>query len=203
MSRSAKLAVRRPASSALATTIPVLVLVALMWVEEIIDAIPGVNLDQYGIRPRQVEGLLGIPAAPFLHSGFSHLVANTGALLVLGILVVLTTHRFWVVTVGVVLLGGLGTWLVAGGNTVHVGASGLVYGYAAFLVAWGILTRSLRGVLVAVLVVLLYGSIVFGVLPGQPGVSWEGHLFGAAAGVLMAFLLRWRSRTAPSWSPAA
>ncbi len=195
MSLADRLSVRKPPSSALTRTIPVLVLVALMWVAEIVDVLPGVDLDQYGIRPRQAEGLAGIPAAPFLHGGFSHLVANTGALLVLGILLMLTTRRFWAVTLGVTLLGGLGTWLVAGSNTVHIGASGVVYGYAAFLVAWGILTRQLRSVLVAVLVVLMYGSIVIGVLPGQPGVSWEGHLFGAAAGVLLAFLLRPRGTT--------
>jgi membrane associated rhomboid family serine protease len=185
--------VQQPRSSALTKTIPVLALVALMWIEEIVDALPKINLDQYGIRPRQVEGLVGIPLAPFLHGGFSHLIANTGALLALGILLVLTTQRFWAVTLGVVLLGGLGTWLVAGSNTVHIGASGVVYGYAAFLVAWGVLTRKLLSVLVGVLVVLMYGSIVIGVLPGQPGVSWEGHLFGAVAGVLLAFLLRPRS----------
>ena len=162
----------------------------LMWVQEIVDLLPGVDLDQYGIRPRTGEGLLGILAAPFLHGGFGHLVANTGAFLILGVLIAVTTRRFWWVSIGVAVLGGIATWLVAGSNTVHIGASGLVYGYAAFLVAWGVLARRVLSVLVAVVVVLMYGGIAVGVLPGQPGISWQGHLFGAVAGVVMAVVLR-------------
>ncbi|NDL56325.1 rhomboid family intramembrane serine protease [Phytoactinopolyspora sp. XMNu-373] len=165
-------------------------MLALMWGQEIVDQVPGVNLDQYGIRPRSAEGLLGIVTAPFLHAGFDHLIANSGAFLILGSLIALTTRKFWSVTIGVALLGGLATWLVAGANTNHIGASGLVYGFAAFLVAWGVLTRKLLSILVSVVVVIMYGSIALGVLPGQPGISWQGHLFGAVAGVVMAFVLR-------------
>lgn len=93
------------------------------------------------------------------------------------------------------LVGGFATWLAASPNSVHIGASGLVYGYAAFLVAWGILSRRALAIVVAVIVVLMYGGIVLGVLPGQPGISWQGHLFGALAGVLMAWLLRGSART--------
>lgn len=175
---------------ALVPAVPVVAMVALMWAQEVVDAFPGVYLDQYGIRPRSDEGLLGVLAAPFLHGGFGHVIANTGAFLVLGLLVAMTTRKFWAVTAGVALVGGFATWLVAPPNTVHIGASGLVYGYAAFLVAWGLLTRRPLNVLVSVVVVLMYGGIAVGVLPGQPGVSWQGHLFGAAAGVLLAFLLR-------------
>ncbi|PSL03674.1 rhomboid family protein [Haloactinopolyspora alba] len=172
--------------------VPVFVMVLLMWAQEIVDLVPGVDLDQYGIRPREGEGLPGVLAAPFLHGGFDHLIANTGAFLVLGLLIAVTTRRYPAVTIGVALLGGLATWLVAGENTVHIGASGLVYGYAAFLVAWGVLTRRVLSVVVATVVVLMYGSIALGVLPVQPGVSWQGHLFGALTGVLMAFVLRGR-----------
>ncbi len=169
---------------------PVFALVLVMWAQEIVDLFPGVDLDQFGIRPRSGEGLLGILAAPFLHGGFGHLIANTGAFVVLGLLIALTVRKYWSVTLGVALLGGFATWLVAGSNSVHIGASGLVYGYAAFLVAWGVLSRRLLSVAVAFVVVLMYGSIAFGVLPGQPGVSWQGHLFGAVAGVAMAFAVR-------------
>jgi membrane associated rhomboid family serine protease len=182
--------VARRAPSGLALAVPVFAMVALMWAQEIVDQSPGVNLDQYGIRPRDGDGLVGVVAAPFLHGGFDHLIANTGAFLVLGLLVAVTARRFWAVTAGVALIGGFATWLVGSPFSVHIGASGLVYGYAAFLVAWGLLTRRAVNVLVAVVVVLMYGGIVVGVLPGQPGVSWEGHLFGAMAGVLVAFLLR-------------
>lgn len=178
----------------LARTAPILVLVALMWVLELIDAALAYPLDVLGIVPRSGDGLLGIAAAPFLHLGFGHLVANTGALLVLGALILLTSPYFWVVTVSVALFGGLGVWLVGDPHTVVIGASGLVYGYAAYLVALGIFRRSIKNLLVAVLVVLLYGGFVFGVLPGQAGISWQGHLFGAVVGVVMA---RWHAVNAP------
>jgi membrane associated rhomboid family serine protease len=173
-----------------------LVLVGVMWVAEIVDAILPYNMDQHGIRPRSDEGLLGIAAAPFLHGGFAHLIANTSAFVILGLLVVWTSGRYLAVTIGIAVLGGLGVWLVAAPNSVHIGASGLVYGYAAFLVAWGVLTRKLRNLLIAVAVILVYGGIVIGVLPGQDGVSWQGHLFGAIAGAVMAFWLNRRRQPA-------
>ncbi|TDE00076.1 rhomboid family intramembrane serine protease [Jiangella asiatica] len=190
MSSSGEVTRRRELPPAVVATVPVFVLALIMWAGEIVDAFPGVDLDQYGIRPRNGEGLFGIAAAPFLHGGFDHLIANTGAFLVLGGLIALTTRRFWPVTIGVGLVGGFATWLVAAPNTVHIGASGLVYGYAAFLVAWGLLSGRVLSIIVSVVVVLMYGGIVVGVLPGQPGISWQGHLFGALAGVLMAFVLR-------------
>ncbi len=173
---------------------PILVLVAVMWLLELIDAVLAIPLDAFGIVPRTGDGLLGIGAAPFLHLGFGHLAANTGALLVLGALVLLTSPYFWMVTVSVALFGGLGVWLTGDPHTVVIGASGLVYGYAAYLVALGIFRRSVKNLLVAVLVVLLYGGFVFGVLPGQAGVSWQGHLFGAVVGIAIA---RWHARNAP------
>jgi membrane associated rhomboid family serine protease len=184
---------RRSSPPAWAALIPVVGMLAVMWGQEIVDLLPGLNLDQYGIRPRSAEGLVGVVTAPFLHVGFDHLIANSGAFLVLGSLIALTTRRFWSVTIGVALMGGLATWLTAAPNTNHIGASGLVYGFAAFLVAWGILTRKLISIVVAVVVVLMYGSIVVGLLPGQDGISVLGHLFGAVAGVVMAFVLRSRT----------
>lgn len=171
-----------------ALPVPVL-LVCVMWAVEFIDAVVPQQLDVYGIRPLDQQGLIGIAAAPFLHAGFAHLIANTGAFIVLGVLVAAVSRRPWIVTIGVALISGVGVWLVGTPGTVHVGASGLVYGYAAFLVAWGILTRRVVSILVAVAVVLLYGGLVFGVLPTQSGVSWQGHLFGAVGGVVVAYWL--------------
>ena len=166
--------------------VPVVVLLALMWVTETVDQVSPVSLDQFGIRPRDPGHLQGIVLSPFLHLGFSHLISNTVVLLVLGSLLALTTRHLWLVTTGVVLLSGLGVWLLGGPGTVHIGASGVVYGYAAFLAVYGFVARRIGQALVGVLVVLVYGSMIWGVLPVQQGVSWQAHLFGAVAGVLLA-----------------
>lgn len=179
---------RPPVSRAL--PVPLL-LVCVMWAVEFADAVLPQHLDVYGIRPLDRQGLIGIAAAPFLHAGFAHLIANTGAFIVLGVLVAAVSRRPWTVTIGVAVISGVGVWLVGTPGTVHVGASGLVYGYAAFLVAWGVLTRRIVSILVAVAVVVLYGGLVVGVLPTQSGVSWQGHLFGAIGGVVVAY---WLSR---------
>ncbi len=174
--------------------VPVLVLVALMWASEVVDLLTPLRLDAYGIRPRDADGLAGIVLAPFLHLGFGHLLANTTALLVLGALLAWTTRHLGLVTVGVVVLGGAAVWLLGAPRTVVIGASGVVYGYAAFLAVYGAVARRVVPALAGVLVVALYGGLLWGVLPLQQGVSWQGHLFGAAAGVLLAVWLGRRDR---------
>lgn len=169
--------------------IPVLVLLALMWATEIVDLLTPLNLDRFGIRPRNLGHLQGIVLSPFLHLGFGHLIANSLSLVVLGSLLALTTRHLWLVTGGVILLGGLGVWLLGGPSTVHIGASGVVYGYAAFLAVYGFVARRFGSAAVGVLVIVVYGSMLWGVLPLRAGVSWQGHLFGALAGVLMAVWL--------------
>ena len=177
-----------------------LLMVLAMWVVAFVEAgTPATELAQYGIRPRSEEGLVGIVAAPFLHADFAHLIANTGAFIVLGMLVAAVSRRYWPVTAGVALISGAAVWLIGSPNTVHIGASGLVYGYAAFLVAWGLVTRRASAILVAILVVLLYGGLVFGVLPTQQGISWQGHLFGAIGGVVMAVVLSPRRQPTTRW----
>lgn len=177
--------------------VPVLILVGLMWLSEFVDAALRVNLDSLGIRPREFDGLSGIVLSPFLHLGFGHLMANTSALLLLGALLAWTTRHLWAVTIGVVLLGGLAVWLLAEPNTVTIGASGLVYGYAAFLAVYGFVARRLVPALVAVLIIVMYGGLVWGVLPLAPGVSWQGHLFGAMAGLVLALRLGRGDRVVP------
>lgn len=174
--------------------LPVVVIVALMWVSEIFDQITPGSLDQYGVQPREVDHLGGIVLMPFLHGGYEHLAANSSALLVLGALLAWTTRHLWIVSAGVVLLGGLGVWLTGAPNTVHIGASGLVYGYAAFLAVYGFVARKFASALVGILVIVVYGSMVWGVLPTQAGVSWQGHLFGAVAGGVLALWLGRRAR---------
>lgn len=174
--------------------LPPVVLVALMGMIEIIDVLLPLRLDAFGIRPRQLDGLWGVLTAPFLHLGFAHLIANSGAFLVLGVLVGLVSGRFWTVFAGVTVLGGLGTWLVGGAGSVHVGASGVVYGFAAFLVTYGVAARRVGAALAALVVVLAYGGLAAGVLPLHPFVSWQGHLCGAVAGVVVGLALARRTR---------
>jgi membrane associated rhomboid family serine protease len=169
--------------------------VALLWLVEIVDAVTAGDLDRYGIEPRSEDGLVGIAVAPLLHSGWTHLEANSVPLLVLGLIVaVVSTARFFGVIAWTWVVSGLGVWLVAPSNSVTVGASGLVFGLLAYLLVVGFLERRAIGILVSVGVFLLYGGVLLGVLPGQPGVSWQGHLFGALGGVLAAYHLANRRR---------
>src|SRR5215208_5258157 len=166
--------------------------VALAWVMELGDAlIPGRWLDSHGIQPRTLSGLWGILLAPLLHGGFAHLIANTVPFLTLGFLVMLRgLGTFIGVSLLVIVLGGLGVWLLAPGNTIHIGASGLIFGYIGYLLARGYFERNFSSLGIAALVALLYGGALWGVLPGQLGISWQGHLFGFLSGVTTAGLLR-------------
>ncbi|TCC47662.1 rhomboid family intramembrane serine protease [Kribbella capetownensis] len=166
------------------------VLVGLMWLSEIIDAATNGALDQYGIIARDPQGLVGIITAPFLHLGFGHLISNTLPLVTLGLLIAVGgAARLFAVTAIVTVIGGFGTWLISPPNTITIGASGLVFGYAAYLIMRGLFNRRIGQVLVGVLVVLVWGSALLGGLLPQDGISWQGHLFGAIAGVLAAWIL--------------
>lgn len=165
--------------------------VAFIWLVELVDwVILDGALDAYGVKPRTLTGLRGILFMPFLHRGFGHLMANTVPIIVLGWLVMLrrTTDIFAVAAISM-LVGGLGIWFFGASNSVHVGASGLVFGFFGFLLARAYFERSLAAIAAALVVFLLYGGIIWGVLPGQVGVSWLGHLFGFFGGILAAYLL--------------
>ncbi len=164
-------------------------LVTVMWLVEGVDLVAG-DLDAYGIRPRDDEGLPGIALAPFLHGSFAHLLGNTVALVVLGAVVALGGLRIIaLVTVVVAVVAGLGTWLVAPAGTLHIGASGITFGYIAYLVVRGLYSGSALHLGAGVIVLALWGgTLMTGLIP-TPGVSWQGHLFGALGGMLAARLL--------------
>jgi membrane associated rhomboid family serine protease len=174
--------------------------VTAIWVIELADQLLfRRSLDRLGIRPRDLESIWGIAIAPFLHGGLGHLIANTAPLIALGWLVLLRgVGTFLAVSIFVVLLGGLGVWLFGPPNTIHIGASGLIFGLLGYLLARGFFERRLSSILLSVLVGLLYGGALWGLLPGQRGISWQGHLFGFLAGVLVAWLLASSSRRADS-----
>lgn len=166
----------------------ILGLVAFVWAVEVVNWTLDHQLSRFGILPRRVDGLAGIPLSPLLHGSIRHASVNTVPLLVLGGLVSLYgVGVFFRSSLVIVLLGGAAIWLF-GRSSVHVGASGLIFGYFGFLVARGWYDRKLGSILVAVLTVFLYGGIVWGVLPSAGQVSWEAHLFGLLAGVVAARL---------------
>ena len=165
----------------------VVVLAALMWGLEVVDAVAGHRLDRYGIEPRDGDGLIGVVAAPFLHAGFGHLFSNTVPFLVMGFAIAFKgALRVLAVTAIVALASGLGTWLIAPESTIHIGASGVVFGYATYLLSRGFFDRDLLELAIGVVVGLLYGGALLGGLVPEEGVSWQGHFFGAVGGVLAA-----------------
>ncbi len=163
---------------------------AILWLVEIVDyfILQSYSLNRYGIVPRNLIGLRGVLFAPFLHGNFPHLIANTIPFLSLGWLVMLQrTSDFWRVTAMTVLVGGLGVWLIGQPNSIHIGASILIFGYLGFLLFRGYFQRNAPSIALSLIVAVFYGSLVFGVLPTREGVSWEGHLFGFIGGVIAAY----------------
>ncbi len=165
------------------------VFVGIFWSVEVVDTLLRGSLDQFGIVPRHLIGLRGILFAPFLHANFRHLIANTVPFVTLGWLVMLRhTSDFFVVTAISMLVGGMGTWLI-GAPGFHIGASGVIFGYLGFLLSRGYFERKISSMLLSIMIGLLYGGLLWGVLPNQPGVSWEGHLFGFIGGSIAAKIL--------------
>ena len=181
------------------------VIVAIMWVLEIYDQLTGESLDRYGIEPHDVDGLGGIFLAPFLHAGFGHLISNTVPFVLLGVTIALGgVLRVAATTLIVTVVAGLGTWLIAPTGSDHIGASGLVFGYATYLVARGVYTRRLAHLGVGLIVLGVYGSTLLFALVPRDGISWQGHLCGGVGGVLAARLLDGRARRpAPAGTRAA
>ena len=188
----------------LRAAIGMLIFLALLWAIEAADQfVFGGSLDQDGIVARQVDGLSGILWAPLLHAGWAHLIANSLPFFILGFLVLAGgLGQFIAVTALVWLLGGFLTWLT-GGFGVTIGASGVIFGWLAFLLFRGFFARSASQIVLAVVLLLLYGGVLWGILPGAPGISWQAHLFGALSGILAARLVASADRRTARGSPPA
>ena len=167
-------------------------IIAFLWVLEIVDQFflgRDQSLNRFGIVPRNWIGLRGIALSPFLHVSFTHLAANTVPLFVLGAMVLLRSTRDFVgVTFLAMLVGGLGVWLFGASGSCHIGASGVIFGYFGFLIAAAWFERGFLSIITALVVILLYGGLIWGVRPFQGHVSWLGHLFGLLGGVGAAYL---------------
>ncbi len=169
---------------------PLIVLLAVIWGVEAVNLILGHGFASWGILPRNLSGLIGIPLAPFIHANLWHAVSNTVPLIVLGGLTLTAGRgRFWEATILIVLLSGALVWIFARG-AYHIGASGLVFGYFGILLARAVFERSIVSFAIAAITVALYGGLIWGVLPSRSYISFEAHLFGLIAGVAVAWLER-------------
>lgn len=164
-------------------TLQILLLVVALWLIEGVNNATGHRLDVFGIYPRTLPGLLGIPFWSLLHGSVTHLAVNTTPLAILGWCVALRGGAtLWRVSALVTVVGGAAVWLV-GRPAYHIGSSALVFGYFGFLVAMGIYEQSLRSLLLGTFALFFYGGLIFGILPFHGFISWEGHLFGLLVGI--------------------
>jgi len=169
---------------------PVLILLAVIWAVEIVNFLLGHSFVSWGILPRSLTGLIGIPLAPFIHAGLWHALSNTLPLLILGGLLLMSDQKqFWNMTIFIILLSGMLVWLFAR-NSYHVGASGLVFGYFGALVTRAVIERSFTSLLIALATVMLYGGLLWGLVPVRSYISYEAHFFGLVAGILCAWAFR-------------
>ena len=173
----------------------VVAFVAAMWAVFLLEFLLPFDLTSFGLIPRTLTGLVGIPAMPFLHANLQHIVSNTLPILILLILLAGSKANSWAVVVGVVLLGGVLLWLF-GRPATHIGASGLIFGLIGFLIVSGLLERRFVSLVISVVVIFFYGgSLLLGVVPRLGShISWDGHLFGAVAGGIIAYLLTRNSK---------
>lgn len=171
------------------------VVLAVLWLIELVDIGLNHSLDGLGIRPWNLAGLLGIVLAPLLHAGIPHLAANSVPLFVLGTVLWASGRReFGVATAVAWVTSGLVAWLLTPPGFVVIGASGVILGWTTYLIVRGFLTREAPHIFIGVVIALLYGSVLLGVFPLRVGASWQGHLGGAIGGVLAAWFLFGRKR---------
>jgi len=173
-------------------------IVGLMWLLEVVNTLDSNRLDSDGIWARSLGHLWGIFTAPFLHVSFQHLISNTVPFVFMGVIIALHgARRLALVTLIVLVVGGLGTWLIAPSHSVTVGASGLVFGYATYLLVRGLFDRSALEVLVGIVVGVVWGGALISSVVPHYGISWQGHVSGAIGGVVAAYALR-RERPSPT-----
>ena len=164
--------------------------VLAMWIIKIIEIASGLSFVTFGIFPRSTDGLRGILFSPFIHADFNHLISNSLPFFILGFMLIYFYRRIsYRIFFILYFFSGISVWLF-GREAWHIGASGVVYAMAAFHFVSGIIRSDVRLLTLSIVVVFLYGGLVWGLLPIRPEISWEGHLSGAAAGVILAFYYR-------------
>ncbi len=176
-----------------------------MWVIEGINTLDSNHLDSDGILPRSIDHIWGIFTAPFIHASWQHLIANTVPFVFMGLIIALQgAKRFALVTLIVIVIGGIGTWLVSPAHTstgipeYTIGASGVVFGYATYLFARGFFNRNILELLIGLVVGVIWGGALYSSVVPHTGISWQGHVCGAIGGVVAAYLLRNERPRAPA-----
>jgi membrane associated rhomboid family serine protease len=200
---SATLEKRRqdPGSSAIQGVTLLAAIVGVMWLVQVINVIDSYGLDKDGLVPRDFDRIYGIFTAPFLHASWQHLIDNTIPLVFMGLIIALAgARRLAIVTAIVIIVGGIGTWLIAPGGSITVGASGVVFGYATYLLTRGIFDRSVVEILTGAVVGIVWGGALLASVVPHYGVSWQAHVCGGIAGVIAAAVL---SRQAPAKKPGS
>ena len=161
---------------------------AAIWAVHLISFILPFDLKFLGVYPRVISGLKGVVFSPFIHADWSHLLSNSTPLFVLSAIVITFYKRVAIPAFSLIyLLSGLAVWLFAR-PAYHIGASGFIYGLVAFVFFTGVFRKNIKSIALALIVVFYYGSMIFGILPLQEEISWEGHLFGALAGILASWI---------------
>jgi len=167
-----------------------IILLSLMWLAHFYNEYHQGIYNSWGIYPREIDGLVGILAAPFLHSGFHHLISNSAPMLVLTTIMIMFYRRVAIPSfVMIYLIAGFLVWIF-GNEAYHIGASGVVYGLVSFVFWIGIFRRNTRSIVLSLIIVVMYSGYIAGVLPDQPGISWESHLLGGLVGILVAFIFK-------------
>jgi len=161
----------------------------LIWSVYLFDIILPFNIKNFGIIPRELTGLWGIVFAPFIHGSLYHITANSGALVIL-LFTSLSYNRNAAIDALVIIIicSGICVWLFGGSNTVHIGASGVIFGLIGFLLFSSVFSRDLKSIFFSIIIFILYGGTLFTLLKYQPGISWSGHAFGFISGILAAWL---------------
>jgi membrane associated rhomboid family serine protease len=162
----------------------------VLWIVHLLSLILKEDFSRIGLLPRNLVGLLGIITSPLIHADFSHLISNTIPLIILGwIIFAFYPKLSYLLFVFIYLLTGLLVWIFAR-QVYHIGASGIVYGFVSFLFFSGMFRRDNTSIALALVITFLYGGLVWGMIPGWKGISWESHLFGAITGLIAAYLFR-------------
>ena len=165
-------------------------IVSLLWIIFVVDLIIPVDFTNFGVIPRTIEGIKGILFSPFLHLNLSHILSNTMPLLILltGLFLFYSNIAWRILALSIIISNSF-VWIL-GRNVIHVGASGVIFSLVGFFIFSAIFKKNIKALILGIFVFFMYGGIIWGVLPGQPGISWEGHLFGFLTGILLAYFFR-------------